>query len=76
MKPPRHPLGNPDRHLECQEALEARIIAVIDEGKAAGWSIADITTATIAVADNLMLADAANRKVDEEIEAALRRLGF
>jgi hypothetical protein len=76
MKPPRHPQGHPDRHLECQEALESRLVAIIDDGKAAGWSIAEITTAIIDLADNLMLADAANRQTDRDIEEALKRAGL
>jgi hypothetical protein len=64
----------PDRNLECQEALESRVIAIIDEGKAAGWSISDITTALIALADNQMLADQANADTDRQIAAALARL--
>jgi len=76
MKPPRHQPGNPDRHLECQEVLEARILAIVDEGGAAGWSTAEITAAIIDLADHVMLADAANQQVDKDIVAALRRLGL
>jgi len=74
MKPPRLSTDYPDRHLECQEAFEPRVIALIDDGKAAGWSTRDITTALIALADNLMLADEANKQTDRDIAEALRRL--
>lgn len=74
MKQPRQAGLYPDRHLECQEALESRVIAIIDEGKAAAWSIADITTALIALADNQMLADQANADTDRQIAEALARL--
>jgi hypothetical protein len=76
MKPPRLPTPYPDRHLECQEALEPRVIAIIDEGKAAGWSTRDITTALIALADNLMLAEEANEQTNRDIEEAIRRMGL
>lgn len=76
MKPPRLPTSYPDRHLECQEALESCILAIIDEGKAAGWSTRDITTALIALADNLMLADEANEQTDRDIAEALKRMGI
>lgn len=76
LKPPRHPLGNPDRHLECQEALEPHVLALINEGEAMGWTTAEITTALTALADNIMLADAANRQTNKDIEDALRRLGL
>jgi hypothetical protein len=74
MKRPRLLGPYPDRSLDCQEALESRVIAIIDDGKAAGWSIADITTALIALADNQMLADQANADTDRQIAAALARV--
>lgn len=74
MKSPRLPGPYPDRHIECQETIEASVIAIIDEGKAAGWSIADVTAALSALADNLMLADAANGETDRQIAAAIARL--
>jgi hypothetical protein len=76
MKTPRHPPGNPDRYLECQESLEAKILSILDEGRAAGWTTAEITSALIDLADHIMLADAANREVDKDIAAALRRIGL
>lgn len=76
MKPPRLPTDYPDRHLECQEALESRVIAIFDEGKAAGWSTRDITTALVALADNLMLAEEANAETDRDIQEALKRAGI
>jgi hypothetical protein len=76
MKSPRLSGPYSDRHLECQEALESRILAIIDEGRTAGWSTRDITTALIALADNLMLADEANAETDREIQESLRRIGF
>jgi hypothetical protein len=74
MQQPRHPGPYLDRHLECQEALESRVIAIIDEGRAAGWSIGDLTTALCALADNLMLADQANAETGRQIAEALARL--
>lgn len=71
MKRPRLPTTYPDRHIDCQEALESRVIAIIDDGKAAGWSVADITTALVALADNVMLADAANGETERQIAEAL-----
>ena len=76
MKPPRHPPGNPDRHLDCQEFLEAKVLSILDEGRSAGWTTSEITAALIDLADHIMLADAANRQTDKDIEAALRRIGL
>lgn len=72
MKPPRLPGPYPDRHLDCQESLEPAIIALIDEAKSSGWSVTDITTAIVALADNLMLAEKANEDTDRQIAEALR----
>lgn len=74
MKPPRSSLPYPDRHLECQEAIEARIVAVIDEGRGAGWSVSEIAAALIDLADNLMLADAANAETAQRIKEAVARI--
>lgn len=76
MKPPRLPGPYPDRRLECQEALEAGVIAILDEGANAGWSREELAAAIIDLADHIMLADAANRQTDKDIEAALRCIGL
>lgn len=70
MRGPRRGNDYPDRHLECQEDLEAGVIAIIDEGRAAGWSVRDITTALVALADNLMLADEANAETNRQVAEA------
>ena len=75
MRSPRRPSDHPDRHLECQETVEPRVLTMIAEGRAAGWTLAETTAALIDVADHQMLADAASRQIDEDIAAALRRLG-
>lgn len=74
MNRPRLPSTHPDRHLECQEVLEPHVIAIVDEGIAAGWSIEEVTAALVALADNAMLAHAANGDTDRQIAAALARL--
>lgn len=51
-------------------------MTIIDDGRAAGWSISDVTTALIALADNAMLADAANRQTGRDIDDALKRIGL
>lgn len=52
------------------------VIEILDEGADAGWSRSELTAAIIAVADHLMLVEAANSQTDKDIEDALRRLGF
>lgn len=70
MKPPRLLEPYPDRHLECQEALEASVIDILEKGSAAGWSKAELCTAFIEVVDNIMLADAANADLDHVLGEA------
>jgi hypothetical protein len=76
MKSPSLSGPYPDRHIDCQEAIEESMIAVLDEGASAGWSRQELAAAIIDLADNIMLADAANREVDKDIAAALRRIGL
>lgn len=75
MKPPRSD-KYPDRHLECQEALEPMVTRMVEAGTASGWTIAEITTALIDLADHQMLIDAANRQVDRDIREMLRKMGL
>lgn len=76
MKSPRLPDQYPDRHLDCQEGLEDGFAALVDDGLAAGWSVADITVALVELADHRMLADAANEETARDIEEALKRIGL
>lgn len=62
MKKPRHEGEYPDREIDCQEALEASILAVIDEAEAAGWSVPETAAAIGQLADNIALQHAS---VDE-----------
>jgi hypothetical protein len=54
--------------------LEASVLYIIDQGAEAGWSMADVTSALIALADNLMLADLANVETDRQIAEASSNL--
>lgn len=69
ITPPRHGTDYPDRNLDCQEALESRVIALIDEAKAAGWTMPDITVALVELADNLML------QAREDISGMIAKIG-
>jgi len=73
ITPPRHPTNYADRNLDCQEAIESRVIAIIDDARAAGWSIHDITLALTDLADNLMLQARANEATDCQISELLRK---
>lgn len=73
MQPPRFPAGHPDRFVDLQEMVEPAVAAVITSGTDAGWTTAELAAAIIEVADNLMLADAENRRTNEEIAAFMKR---
>jgi hypothetical protein len=75
MHGPRTSDSYPDRQLDCEMDLEAAVISLIDQGAAVGWSVADVTSALVALADKLLLADRANAETDRQIADALARLG-
>jgi hypothetical protein len=74
MHGPRTSDSYPDGHLDCEMDLEASVLAIIDRGAEAGWSMSDVTSALIALADNLLLADQANAETDRQIARALERV--
>lgn len=51
ITPPRLPANHPDQNIECQEALEDELSALIERAEAVGWKLDDITAAVIALAD-------------------------
>lgn len=64
---PRRTDDYPDRNLECQEAIEASVITVIDDARSAGWTVSDLTAALVELADNLMHQHHANDHTDQWI---------
>lgn len=68
LRPPEHP----DRFLDAQEAIEQEFLALVERAVVAGWGEAEAITATVAVAENRMLAIGKN----EELDALLRRLNL
>lgn len=67
---PTLPPFHPDRLRECQDALAGAITAVMDDAESAGWTIAEITIAIAALADEIML-----NEVDvEETNFLMRKL--
>ena len=63
MKPPRHPTPYPDRLLDCEEAMEADLLALLDRAEAAGWSRAEAVVALISLCENTQLGDEANAEL-------------
>lgn len=64
---------DPDRHLRCQDALQAAFRNLVGTATEAGWSEREILLAIAELADNHLLSLDANDKTDALI-ALLRRL--
>lgn len=72
IAPPEIGEHHPDRHLSCQQALEPAFQAVAEMAERSGWSAAEIAAALVDLADNHMLARAANFETDQMIEEIQR----
>ncbi|WP_050988359.1 hypothetical protein [Sinorhizobium sp. CCBAU 05631] len=60
-RPKRQPT-HPDRHLDCEEAIEDLFQAVAAAAEAAGWTRHETAAALISLAENHALAIEANDK--------------
>jgi hypothetical protein len=67
---PTVPKDDPDRFLQCQDALHIAVQDLIGEAVAAGWNEAEAIAAVIETADAHMLMQIEN----SEVEAILDRL--
>lgn len=67
---PKMDADHPDRHLNCQEAIERSFQDLVDAAMSAGWDEPESVAAIIALAENHMLAKAENDGLNE----ALREL--
>ena len=72
---PTLPMGDENRHLFCQMAVEIPLQEMIEDAVKAGWEETEVLAAIIEVADNLMLAAGANAEV-EALLHALKRTSF
>jgi len=70
VTPPPRPEDHPDRFLDAQEAIETDLLRLVDDAVSSGWGEREALAALIAVAENRVLALAAN----DETEDLLRRL--
>ncbi|OHV81586.1 hypothetical protein LCM4573_21110 [Rhizobium sp. LCM 4573] len=71
---PTLPMGDENRHLFCQMAVEIPLQDLIEGAVKAGWEETEVLTAIIEVADNLMLAAGANAEVEALLYALKRKL--
>lgn len=56
ITPPRRTPDHPDYQLDCEEALDLAVRALVDEAIVAGWKPEVIYEALASVADNQRLA--------------------
>ncbi|MFI0849148.1 hypothetical protein [Mesorhizobium sp. IMUNJ 23232] len=74
-KPPKRPNTYPDRHIDCQEALEIELQGFIERAQRAGWSLDDIerATRTLLWAQRRALEETAKLEADLAIMRAMAR---
>lgn len=70
---PTLPAFHPDRLRECQDAIAGAMTAVMDNAEAAGWTIAEVTVAMTALADEVMLHEVDLEETNFLIRGVLRR---
>lgn len=73
LKSPRFPPFHRDRHLDCQEILEDRVNIIVDDARAAGWSVEELATALVELADNMVLGHRSNQQMELALGAARRQ---
>ncbi|WP_037087161.1 hypothetical protein [Neorhizobium vignae] len=69
---PSVPPDDLNRHILCQMAIEFPLQEIIDTAVKAGWGEAEVLTAIIEVADNLVLAHGSNSELDALLKALKR----
>ncbi|YBV97120.1 hypothetical protein M1D80_09550 [Phyllobacteriaceae bacterium JZ32] len=70
---PKRPEDDPDRRLECQEALEIAFQELITHAVKAGWNEAEACSAIIELADHHALAMIENDFVTEQTAALFKK---
>ena len=58
----------PDRHMRCQDAIDAAFRDLLERATSAGWSEREVFVAVIDLADNHMLSMSANEEMNALIE--------
>jgi len=69
---PKIPPDHPDRHQECQKAIEDNLLLLFGEAVAAGWDEDEVFHAIVSVADTTQLAMHQEQLLSVETE--LRRI--
>jgi len=72
IDPPKRPTYHPDRHLDCQMAMEDALRDLADAAVEAGWEPDEVRAALLELADNWRLGHAANEETARQIATARR----
>ncbi|WP_312408699.1 hypothetical protein [Rhizobium sp.] len=64
---------NPDRFLQCQEAMAGAFSDVALEAVKAGWNPEEVASAMVELADHMMLGMIANRDLARDLSILRRR---
>lgn len=67
-------MGDENRHLFCQMAVEIPLQDLIEDTVKAGWEETEVLTAIIEVADSLMLVAGSNAELEALLHALKRKL--
>ena len=73
ITPPRTAAPYPDRDLDCQMAAEDAFQEMVERIVAAGWGPEEAALAVMALAENHVMAVAANAETDAAIARARRK---
>ena len=76
-KSPKRPNPYPDRHIDCQEALETDLQSFIERAQQAGWSFDEIDRGmrTLLWAQRRAMEETAKMETDMAIMRAMARAG-
>ncbi len=75
IPPPQVDENDPDRFINCQDALHVEFQHLVDRAVTAGWRAEEVLVAMIELADNQALMMEANAEVEAALKV-LRRKGF
>lgn len=72
---PRHGPDHPDRHIDCQKALERAFQILVEGAVNAGWTEAEAVAAIVELADAHVLAAGENAKLEQLLADIRKKAG-
>lgn len=76
IDPPRHPVGHPDRGIDCAAAIEPAVRSLEEAAIVAGWTPDEVALALVDLGKNAFLAHRENERTQAAVDVAalLKRL--